>query len=309
MYAPLTPAMKQKCGHGFTVYGLLPDLPELAEKRFFWSGNLAEFDLVVVALGAHWPLFGLGEIAWDLSRVLPSEKLVIIDGEDVPAFFPFAWRVLRRSPLLAFARFSRHLYFKRELAEGGLCYGLERVPRPLRAFIPLPRNARSIAFGIPKEKISRITAQQKTKEFCRHIVDPEIASQVAGSVYGELGAQRWAFDKEADYYADLRASRFGITTKRGGWDCLRHYEMAANGCVLCFKNLPDKPDSCAPLGLNPGNCIAYRDFADLSAQISQITPARYACLLKGTYDWIDQNTTEARALQFLATCGCDVSGL
>ena len=34
---------------------------------------------------------------------------------------------------------------------------------------------------------------------------------------------------------------FAYTNKKGGWDCLRHYEILANGCIPIFKNLDNSP--------------------------------------------------------------------
>src|SRR4249920_1388382 len=36
-------------GNGFTVYGLLPDLPELSERRDKWESELDTYDLIVIA--------------------------------------------------------------------------------------------------------------------------------------------------------------------------------------------------------------------------------------------------------------------
>jgi hypothetical protein len=32
-------------------------------------------------------------------------------------------------------------------------------------------------------------------------------------------------------------SYFGFTTKKGGWDCMRHYEIVAAGCLPYFHNI------------------------------------------------------------------------
>ena len=72
-----------------------------------------------------------------------------------------------------------------------------------------------------------------------HIVDEEVAERMGA-------ASSHVFEREADYYRDLQASRFGITTKRTGWDCLRHYEIAANGAVPCFRDLDRKPPPLRP---------------------------------------------------------------
>jgi len=47
----------------------------------------------------------------------------------------------------------------------------------------------------------------------------------------------YIYKKEEDYYRDYQSSYFAITTKKGGWDCLRHYEILANGCIPYFIDL------------------------------------------------------------------------
>ena len=51
----------------------------------------------------------------------------------------------------------------------------------------------------------------------------------------------YIYDDELEYYKDYQRSYFGITTKKAGWDCLRHYEILANGCIPYFVDL-DKCD-------------------------------------------------------------------
>lgn len=46
---------------------------------------------------------------------------------------------------------------------------------------------------------------------------------------------------EEKYHQIYRDSIFGITTKKGGWDCLRHYEILANGCIPIFTDLDKCP--------------------------------------------------------------------
>lgn len=43
------------------------------------------------------------------------------------------------------------------------------------------------------------------------------------------------------YYNEYRTSRFAVTRKKGGWDCMRHYEILANGCIPIFENLEACP--------------------------------------------------------------------
>jgi hypothetical protein len=289
-YAPLSDSIRAKLrGHGFSVYGLLPDDPILVAKRFYWQRVPEKYDLYIIA-NIWWQY----EQFLELTRLVPLEKIVVLDGIDAPECFPYAWR-LHRSPWAWLAQIRSVRYFKRELMGDGLSFGLGRVlPEVLRKGWSSPKNTKPIAFSIPREKITLIRPETKTKDFNRDIVDLEVAEGRTGESY--------PFQNEAEYYADLQASRFGITTKRGGWDCLRHYEMAANGCVLAFRELDAKPSLCAPHGLDRKNCLVYRNKADLLQQIAALTPSAYEDLLQANYQWIEKNTTEARARQFLSAC-------
>lgn len=51
----------------------------------------------------------------------------------------------------------------------------------------------------------------------------------------------YIFGTEAAYAADYQSSVFGYTWKKGGWDCLRHYEILANGCIPWFRDLASCP--------------------------------------------------------------------
>lgn len=301
LYAPLTNRLKSKVrGNGFTLYGLLPEISDLAEERFFWRQDINSYDLIVIAhIWYQWELF------WELSSVVDSKKLVLLDGHDISAFFPFmsfGWR-LRKCPWTLLSPISRFKYFKRELIGEGYPYGLERfLPKPLRQWIPLPKNAIPISFSIPEEKIWKGDANKKTKNFTTHIVDREVAESIPKAFCSPMGSDSYAFLTEEEYYQDLRQSRFGITTKRAGWDALRHYELAANGCVLCFRDLDLKPATCAPHGLNESKCIIYHNYAELEKRISSMTIDEYLRLQEMTYKWIELNTTIVRAKWFIEAC-------
>jgi hypothetical protein len=57
----------------------------------------------------------------------------------------------------------------------------------------------------------------------------------AGATPAELAAL------ERDYYADMERSYFGLTWKKAGWDCLRHLELMAAGCVPLFTDIVGAP--------------------------------------------------------------------
>ena len=53
----------------------------------------------------------------------------------------------------------------------------------------------------------------------------------------------YIYTEEKPYYEDYQKSYFGVTSKKGGWDCLRHYEILMNGCVPFFPGLEECPET------------------------------------------------------------------
>lgn len=51
----------------------------------------------------------------------------------------------------------------------------------------------------------------------------------------------YTFDSETEYYKSYAHAYYGLTCKKGGWDCLRHYEILANGCIPFFTGLDAMP--------------------------------------------------------------------
>jgi hypothetical protein len=158
------------------------------------------------------------------------------------------------------------------------------LPQALREMLPQPRTLRRISFGIPEAKIVKQLPAKK-KDFAKHIVDPEVAARVPGSYTS------YAFTSESEYFKDLQESRFGITTKRSGWDCLRHYEIACNGTVMCFRDLDLKPETCAPHGLSEKNTIIYKNADDLMKRIASISQEEYNRLQAASLEWVKTQTS------------------
>jgi hypothetical protein len=295
LYDTVTPAQRQSLyGRGFGLYASLPDLPidrTRLERRLADGG----FDAVIFS-DIHRTF---GRFAELLPR-LRGLRVAVLDGADSPALYPYSGEYWRRPERWLLPRaHTRFLYFKREWTEDTLRYRYYRLlPRGLAGRLPPPGNLRRIAFSFPDEKIlAEGSSEPKRSLFPRHIVDPELRERVAGA------SAAYAFESESDYYADLRGARFGVTTKRAGWDCLRHYEIAANGAVPCFRNLGDKALTCAPHGLGEHNCIAYTSATDLLSQIERLGDAEYARKRRGALAWARANSTRERARQLLAELG------
>jgi hypothetical protein len=278
-------------GRGFTLYGMLEEV-DIDRNRCLDRAKDGEFDLVVFA--DIWRNFGLF-VQW--APQLNDATLAVVDGADRIEPYPYSgfwWRV-RHWWLLPRAH-RRAMYFKREITPWTYWFrSYLTLPPPIASGVGLLRGIEPIAFSIPEEKVLD-SAPEKEKEFASHVVDEEVAQRIGGRT-------AYVFERERDYYADLRRSRFGVTTKRAGWDCLRHYELAANGCVPCFRALRRKPALCAPHGLNESNCISYESVDELMQKVDGIGEHQYRALQVGALSWARANTTRVRAERFLATLG------
>lgn len=98
-------------------------------------------------------------------------------------------------------------YFKRELQNNNI------------------GEIRPISFGIPRSQILSNDSVEKTKI-------------LANLTYYEIG---YLFNSEYEYNLEYQRSYFGLTRKKAGWDCYRHYEIIANGCLPVFYNLHECP--------------------------------------------------------------------
>lgn len=88
-----------------------------------------------------------------------------------------------------------------------------------------------ISFSIPEEKICKnkdILNKTKIDSFVKPLNDR---------------SQTYKYNKEEDYYNDLKTSFFAYTCKRNGWDSMRHYEILANNCIPYFSNLDECPEN------------------------------------------------------------------
>ena len=263
-------------GHGFTLYGLLEDRP--VDRSFVIQRLEAGwFDLVVI--GQVWRQWGQ---LLDLAPLLQKVPVVLLDGDDDKRLFHCSGTRVRRYGWQRFPiRSGRCLYLKREW---------QGESSPYRRCRVVPAS-----FSIPAEKIRSIDLASKQQNLASHCVDPEVARACGLNT-------SYAFASEEAYYDDLSASRFAVTTKRGGWDCLRHYEIAAAGALPCIRQLGAKPTACAPHGLQAGlNCISYQNWPDLEGQLIALeaNPIQYQRLLYGSGDWVRQFTTIAAAQRLL----------
>jgi hypothetical protein len=279
-------------GGGFTLYGTLGTDNEPERNQIFRKLERSWFDLVV--FGNVWRQWGQ---LLDWVSVIGAVPLALLDGDDDRRIYPGSGTHLRRfGPWRFIASALKQpgcLYFKREW------HGMGAFSQQQLGWFGLKsRQLRALGFSIPEEKLLQPSAlgQPRPQRFPTHVVDQDVQRLVGGQT-------DHAFLSEDDYLADLRRSRFGITTRRAGWDCLRHLELAAQGCLLCFRDLDRKPALCAPHGLHEGNSLSYRSAAELLRRLDALSCEREWQLRQGSWQWAKNHTTRKTAARLLACYG------
>jgi hypothetical protein len=85
-----------------------------------------------------------------------------------------------------------------------------------------------ISFAMPDEKID--TCNNDNKTVLLSPMDPRDPST-------------YIYKDESSYYQQYADGLFGVTKKKGGWDCVRHYEIMANNCIPWFLDIKSCPEN------------------------------------------------------------------
>lgn len=298
------PALAKTGSKGNTLYKLLQDVPEIKGNRTFWYENINEYDLIIVSDIFH--QCDLFHSIYNKLHRSKKSKLCIVDGYDDVAMFPF-FNIsynLRIRPWSYLYKTRRVQYFKREYQNAASLFGFskERFPfynKIFSRFFKRPGTVYPISMSIPQIHIKYIPFKNKVNDFVAYNVDKDLNDLFADRRIAELGKWQPAFNDQFEYFSNIEKSKFGITSKRAGWDCLRHYEYAAKGTILCFKNLANKDLLCAPFELDETNCIPYFNKEDLLRKIRSKSIMELESIQEQQYKWIEKYTTKKVALRFL----------
>lgn len=76
-----------------------------------------------------------------------------------------------------------------------------------------------------------------SKKLCKDI--PKKTRILAPLIPGNIST--YIYKTEEEYYKMYQESYFAITMEKGGWDCMRHYEIIANRCIPIFLNIEQCP--------------------------------------------------------------------
>jgi hypothetical protein len=200
--------LTERYGNGFTVFGHLEENMSIDRNNIEQKIIDHYFDLVICSRSDQpSPYLNL------ILQYYNKNEIITMSGTDEPHI---------NSTLL-----GNSTYFIRELIGtpiNGVYPGNPHHARPWPSFNS--KDVIPVSFGFPKVKIQ--TPLPKSRVWSN--VQP---AHGYGSVY--------MYTVEQEYYNDYRQSLFGRTKKKGGWDCMRHYEIMACRCIPYFEDLADAP--------------------------------------------------------------------
>lgn len=253
-------------GRGFTLYR-----EPLADLHLYDRMNTFDIDYVIYGVTNA---YGVEEN--ELLNAKASKGVYYLDGHDLYGTAP------------------RTIEF-----EGEKIIGVQKTPCFKRELVEQHPDAYPTGFGIPAYQIRPFDLSKKTQLVQTSAPDAALFRQVR-----DVGGSRahHIFTEEAEYYNDLECSWFGLTCKKGGWDCMRHYEILAAGALLLFRDYDKKPPLCSPQELP---CYSYTTAEELKALTTRLVvnnepTEEYMKMLNKQREWLyNVGTTVARARHLL----------
>jgi hypothetical protein len=285
-------------GNSFTIWKEVKENSKSNRKNIYTRLYNGEFEFLIFG-SIHRQKGDLQKI--ELSAI--NCPVIFLDGEDMR--YPYTFQGVLRYLFEWINRRQRGMsgrpehgseVFNSALENNGYYFKREKTDITSKS-----NNIHPISFSIPEQKI-RDSQPQKTQLFQTHVqcsVAYEL-NEVEDNCTNEP-----IFESESNYYEDISASKYGITMKKGGWECMRHYEIAANWTVPCFYNLLQKPSECAPHGLRDlENCIVFSDARELKQKIEYVERnGIYEILQENAVKWVKKNTCRRKAQYVLDIAG------
>jgi hypothetical protein len=112
-----------------------------------------------------------------------------------------------------------------------------------------------ITFSIPESKI--IERMPNKTKFVSNLIPGDLSTYI--------------YNTEEEYYNEYKSSLFATTTKKGGWDCMRHYEILACGAIPYFPNIDNCPEN--TMALLPKKLIKSANILFEEYKNKEINPA------------------------------------
>lgn len=228
----------------------------------------AYYDLIVVSV--HHTMHNQPERVLEFLQKAkanqPKNKLVLVDGNDLTSYEP---------------RYLTYVdkYFKREIPDNA------------------PDYLTPIHFAIPEEKLG----YRMFRSDVPHKTFAYIHPGSCESHWPPDSRKTHIYENEKDYYFDYFDSLFAFTCKKGGWDCMRHYEILSQGCVPIFTDIELCPKR--TLTNLPKDLLSrIKDLPGLNLATSSENKKTYGghdiIQLQSTIDWNSFDVTRYREWQW-----------
>jgi hypothetical protein len=98
-----------------------------------------------------------------------------------------------------------------------------------------------ISFGFVEQYLPNTTPRQvlinNELRTVNQVCLPKKTKDFSELIPGQLQTYKFGFENELDYRRLYSTAYFAITTRKGGWDCNRHYEIISSGAMPFFDNL------------------------------------------------------------------------
>jgi hypothetical protein len=271
------------------LYDYLAD-SQLIGFRDLFGADCVDFPRKPIMYGEFPSVYGRGFTVWSkpIPDITPAARLLteidLVIYSNYRRQIPIDWRVLVKNQ----AKAPRVVYL-----DGYDDSHVDPVARPFfkRELLATEPGVFSTGMSVPDRLVRPLDVTGKTQLHQTHVQDTEFTSETG-----------YKFTEEKDYYDDLARSFFGITMRKGGWDCERHYEILAAGALVMFKHYDTKPASCAP---QCPHFVSYTDKRDFLEKAGRLVvdgrpTAEYHRILQAQRDWLLTNATSTgRARQLL----------
>jgi hypothetical protein len=147
-----------------------------------------------------------------------------------------------------------------------------------------------ISFSIPEEKLCAF----ENAYTCKTKI---LSNLIPGDT------TTYIYNTEEDYYNEYKKSYFATTTKKAGWDCMRHYEILANGCIPYFIDIeqcPPRTMHLCPKQLFLEANALYNQFKIKNIDsLTDDDKNKYYALLRQLYDYTKNHLTTYKMAKYI----------
>lgn len=110
----------------------------------------------------------------------------------------------------------------------------------------------------------------------------------------------YIYNTEEEYYNEYKSSLFATTTRKSGWDCMRHYEILACGAIPYFPNINNCPKNTMallPKHLIKSANILFEEYKN--KEINDTDNELLRSLIRSLLDYTRNNLTTVNLAKYI----------